>query len=255
VKHWGTGILATLCLLVCGAAANAGAKPAERVKAFAKLPDWSGLWEQYGSGATGAPDTPDEFKASMAPVHPPYNKEWEAKAVAAARERASQPDRRCGTIGFPGLMIGSSLMFEVVITPELTLLHFNFSETRHIYTDGKPLPPEDEWFGTSWGASVGHWEDQTLVVDTVASSSPVTAFGDPISENATYHERIRMADKNTLEDQLTVTDPIALTAPWQLTRRYQRVPNMTRLVEEECGGNERDVRVNGTFTIAPPRAQ
>lgn len=240
-------------LLIGVAPADAELNSRERVRAFAKLPDWSGLWEQYSSGATGASDDPEEFKESMAPTRPPYNAEWEAKAQAVAKERASQPDKACGDIGFPGLMIGSSLMFEIIVTPEKTTIHFNFQETRHIYTDGKPLPPEDELFPTTWGTSVGHWEGQTLVIDTVASSSPVTAFGDPISPKAQYHERIRMVDKNTLEDQLTVTDPIALTHPWQITRRYHRVPNMTRIVEEECGGNERDVRVNGTFTIAPPR--
>lgn len=241
-----------MSVLLGADSASAAVSSRERVRAFARLPDWSGLWEQYSSGATGSSDDPNEFKESMAPVHPPYNAEWQAKAQAAAGERARQPDKICGNIGFPGLMIGSALMFEVVITPELTLMHFDFSETRHIHTDGKPLPPEDERFGTTWGTSVGRWEGQTLVIDTVASNSPITAFGDPISPTAVYHERIRMVDRNTLEDQLTVTDPIALMHPWLLTRRYHRVPNMTRLVEEECGGNERDVRVNGTFTIAPP---
>jgi len=222
-----------------------------RVRAFARLPDWSGLWEQYSSGATGSSDNPEEFKASMAPVHPPYNAEWEAKAQAAAKQRASEPDKVCGNIGFPGLMIGSALMFEVVITPELTVMHFDFSETRHIYTDGKPLPGDDDVFPTTWGWSAGHWEGQTLVVDTIGSGSPVTAFGDPISNQARYHERIRMVDHNTLEDRLTVNDPVALAHPWEIMRRYHRVPNMTRMVEEECGGNERDTRGNGTFTIAP----
>lgn len=253
MKYLNQCTLAALCLLINVSPANADLNSRERTRAFAKLPDWSGLWEQYSSGATGSSDDPEEFKASMAPVHPPYNAEWEAKSQAAAKERASQPDKVCGNIGFPGLMIGSALMFEVVITPELTVMHFDFSETRHIYTDGKPQLPEDELFATTWGSSVGHWEGQTLVVDTVASSSPVTAFGDPISDKATFHERIRMVDKNTLEDLLTITDPVAFTHPWQLTRRYHRVPNMTRLVEEECGGNERDIRVNGTFTIAPPK--
>lgn len=250
MKQFKQCALAALCLLSCMQAANAELNSKQRVRAFAKLPDWSGLWEQFNSGATGAPDDPEVFKESMAPVQPPYNAEWAAKAQAIVKE---PPDKVCGTIGFPGLMIGSSLMFEAVITPELTILHFNFSETRHIYTDGKPLPPADEQFGTTWGTSVGHWEGQTLVVDTVASSSPVTAFGDPISSKATFHERIRMLDQNTLEDQLTITDPIAFTHPWQLTRRYYRVPNMTRLVEEECGGNERDVLVNGKLTIAPAK--
>lgn len=246
-------IKCSLCLLIGVVAANAGTNSRERARAFARLPDWSGLWEQYSSGPTGSSDDPKELAVALAPIRPPYNAEWEAKAQAAAAERARQPDKVCGNIGFPGLMISSALMFEVVITPELTLMHFDFSETRHIFTDGKPLPPEDERFATTWGTSVGHWEGETLVVDSVASSSPLTPFGDPSSEQATYHERIRMVDRNTLEDQLTITDPVALSHPWNITQHYHRVPNMVRLVEEECGGNERDVRVDGSFTIAPPK--
>lgn len=245
--------LLTLCLSAVTVTAMAQSPSSERMKAFAKLPDWSGLWEQYSSGATGSSDDPKQFKESMAPIHPPYNAEWQKKEDAAAAQRAQQPDKACGNIGFPGLMISSALMFEVAITPELTVMHFDFSETRNIYTDGKPLPPEDERFPTTWGMSVGRWEGQTLVVDTVSADSQVTPFGDPISEHATYHERLHLLDKNTLEDVLTVTDPEALSHPWMVTRRYRKVPNMTRMVEEECGGNERDVRVNNTFTIAPPK--
>jgi len=240
--------------LIFALPANADLSSPARVGVFAKLPNWSGLWEEFKAGASGGPDDPAELKQQIALsfVHPPYNAEWAAKAAAAARARANGPDKLCGNLGFPSLMIGSALMFEAIVTPEETALTFDFQETRHIYTDGQPLPPVDERFGTTWGTSVGHWEGQTLVVDTVASSAPVDPEGDPISEQATYHERIRLIDKNTLQDQLTITDPTALTHPWQLTRTYTRVPNMTRFVEEECYGNTRDQRVNGTFTISPP---
>ena len=246
--------LLTNSLLLINLTAHAEVNSPARVNAFAKLPNWSGLWEEFRAGASGGPDDPAEFKQQIAlsSVHPPYNAEWAAKAAAAAKARANGPDKLCGNLGFPSLMIGSALMFDAIVTPEETSLAFDFQETRHIYTDGKPLPPVDERFGTTWGTSVGHWEGQTLVVDTVASSSPVDSIGDPISDQATYHERIQLINKDTLQDQLTITDPIALTHPWHLTRTYTRVPNMTRFVEEECYGNTRDVQVNGTFTIGPP---
>jgi len=243
-----------LLMLLWAGAARADVSSTGRVGTFAKLPNWSGLWEEFKAGASGGPDDPAELKQQIALsfVHPPYNAQWAAKAAAAATARARGPDKLCGNLGFPSLMIGSALMFEAIVTPEETALTFDFQETRHIYTDGQPLPPVDERFGTTWGTSVGHWEGQTLVVDTVASSAPVDPEGDPISDQATYHERIRLIDKNTLQDLLTITDPTALTHPWHLTRTYTRVPNMTRFVEEECYGNTRDQRVNGTFTIAPP---
>ena len=241
-------------MLLWAGAARADVSSPGRVGTFAKLPNWSGLWEEFKAGASGGPDDPAELKQQIALsfVHPPYNAQWAAKAAAAATARARGPDKLCGNLGFPSLMIGSALMFEAIVTPGETLMTFDFSEDRHIYTDGRPLPPKDEQFPTSWGTSVGHWEGQTLVVDTVATSLPVDAGGDRLSDQAAYHERIRLIDPNTLEDQLTITDPVALTGPWQLTRHYTRVPNMTRFVPEECEGNGRDVRVNGSFTIAPP---
>jgi len=242
----------SVLLLIAAGPAHAELNSPQRVSDFAKLPDWSGLWEQFKSGASGGPDDPAELQAYLAPVHPPYNAAWRARAAAAAKQRTNQPDFVCVIQGFPSLMIGSALMFEAIVTPGETLMTFDFSEDRHIYTDGRPLPPKDEQFPTSWGTSVGHWEGQTLVVDTVATSLPVDAGGDRLSDQAAYHERIRLIDPNTLEDQLTITDPVALTGPWQLTRHYTRVPNMTRFVPEECEGNGRDVRVNGSFTIAPP---
>ncbi len=247
-------MLTNLLLLTSIAAAHAEVNSVARVNAFAKLPNWSGLWEEFRAGATGGPDDPAEFKQQIAlsSVHPPYNAIWAAKAAAAAKARANGPDKLCGNLGFPSLMIGSALMFDAIVTPEETALAFDFQETRHIYTDGQPLPPAGQRFGTTWGTSVGHWEGQTLVVDTVASSAPVDSIGDPISDQANYHERIRLINKDTLEDQLTITDPVALTHPWHLTRTYTRVPNMTRFVEEECTGNTRDVQVNGTFTISQP---
>jgi len=257
VKKFHPCAVALLFLPGAAGSAQADGSSPQRVEAYAKLPDWSGLWEQFRAGATGGSDDPAELQRQVALgfVHPPYNAVWEAKAEAAAKARANGPDKLCGNIGFHGIMIGSVQMFEALITPEETVLTFDFSETRHIYTDGKPLPPVDERFGTTWGTSVGHWEGQTLVVDTVATSSPVDSGKDEISDQATYHERIRMLDQNTLQDQLTIIDPVALTHLWQLTREYTRVPNMARIVPEECDGNDRDLRVNKTFTIAPPASQ
>jgi hypothetical protein len=233
----------------------AGAEPNsdQRVRAFAKLPDWSGLWEQFNVGPSGSPTDPAEVQALLSTlvVHPPYNAQWEAQYQAA--HHASHPDKPICTLGFPALMIGTPLMFEAVVTPEETLLIFTQRETRHIHTDGRPHPAKDEIFATTWGDSVGHWEGQTLVVDTIATSSPINLAGDRISEQAHYIERISMLDKNSLEDQITIEDPIALTGPWHLNRQYRRVPNMSRFVEEDCEGNDRNPVVNGKFTIAPPK--
>jgi hypothetical protein len=241
--------------LICIGTATAAPNSSQRVHAFAELPDWSGVWAQFNAGPTGLPEDPTELKAFIAAVtaRPPYNAEWEAKSQALKVAKATQPDKPLCLFGFPALMIGSPYMFQVVVAPEQTVLIFSARETRHIYTDGRPHPPKDELFATPWGDSVGHWDGQTLMVDTVATSSPATVVGEPLSEEARLTERIHLVNKNTLEDQITVEDPVALSHPWQLTRQYYRVPDMNRLFDEVCGETERNPVINGKFTIAPPK--
>ncbi len=201
--------LAALLMLISVSSVGAQLDSAQRVRAFSKLPNWSGLWEQFETGATGAPDDPAELKRMVEAfgLHPPYNAEWEAKARALKAARANQPDKPYCLVGFPEMMISSPLIFEAMVTPEETVLIFSLRSTRHIYTDGRAHPPPDEIFATPWGDSVGHWVGQTLVVDTVASSGYANWSGDPLSEQARFTERIRMLDKNTLEDRITVGDP------------------------------------------------
>lgn len=240
-------------MLICSSAANAELNSKQRLRAFARLPDWSGLWEQFNLGPSGAP-TPADAKVIDAIMneHPPYNAQWEAKFHAAKKARLNSPEVPLCTLGFPTLMMNSPLMFQAIVTPEETTLIFSQRETRHIYTDGRTHTPKEDSFETPWGDSVGHWEGQTLVVETVATSS-FNIPDDRLSEDAKYIERIHMVDKNTLENQITVDDPVALTTPWRMTRQYHRVPNMNRIVEEDCQGNERNPVVNGVFTLTLPK--
>ncbi|HEX4074762.1 MAG TPA: hypothetical protein VHX49_05130 [Candidatus Acidoferrales bacterium] len=167
-------------------------------------------------------------------------------------------------------MLDTPLMFEIMPTPKETALIFSSREIRHVYTDGGPHTPADELWATPWGDSIGHWEGQTLVIDTIAVKSPfvasesdgvpVLAFGDMegertitiLSSKARYIERIRMIDKDHLEDQMTVIDPTNLTAPWHMNRTYERVAHVNRMVYEDCEGEDRNPIVNGRFTLAPP---
>ncbi len=143
-------------------------------------------------------------------------------------------------------------------TPKETTLIFSSREIRHVYTDGRQHTPKDELWATPWGDSIGHWEGQTLVIDTIAVKSAfgssesegvsVVAFGDVegeqtitmLSPQAHFIERIRMLDKDHLEDQMTVIDPTSFTAPWHVNRTYERVAHIHRMVYEDCEGEERN---------------
>jgi hypothetical protein len=169
------------------------------------------------------------------------------------------------------LMVFSPLMFEILTTPEETAMIFSGREIRHIYTDGRPHTAKDALWPTSWGDSIGHWEGQTLIIDTIEVSNPpglgggdgpviVAGGGDSdeyalvavLSAEAHFIERIRMLDKNHLEDQMTIVDPRNFTAPWHITRQYRRVARLNRMVHEDCEGEERNPVVDGRFTLTPP---
>ena len=270
--------LAVALLLLCVAtAAHAGASTEST-----DLPDWSGQWENVG----GTPDATGGFNQSLEQVlknmqwSPPNNPETQAKVdkiVARERKRLEQVARgedpggaaRACTFGYPGLMLDTPLMFEILPTPKETAIIFSSREVRHVYTDGRPHTSKDDLWPTPWGDSIGHWEGQTLVIDTIAVKSPfgsdskgvsVLAFGDVegaqtitvLSSQARYIERIRMIDPGHLEDQMTVIDPTNLSAPWQVRRTYERVAHVHRMVYEDCEGEERNPIVNGHFTLAPP---
>lgn len=249
----------------------------------ATLPDWSGQWENVG--AIPSPD--GGFYQSLDQVleqlewDPPLTPEARASVdeVAAAQRQAMAAMRqgidpggavRACTFGYPTLMIESPLMFEILPTPKETALIFSSREIRHVYTDGRSHPAESDRWLTRWGHSIGHWEGQTLVIDTIGVKSAfpgrvgpaVLAFGGiedslmiaMLSTDARFVERIRMLDDGRLEDQITIIDPANLTEPWHMTRLYQRVANIDRMVYEDCEGEERNPIVDGRFTLIPPPA-
>src|SRR5262249_40040449 len=90
-----------------------------------------------------------------------------------------------------------------------------------IYMDGRPHPPEQFWYGTWRGHSIGHWEGDTLVISTVDfnDSSWLGVPGKPISPGYLHSvdmrvtERIRR-DGNKLIWDATVEDPTVLLQPW-----------------------------------------
>jgi hypothetical protein len=266
-------------VLACAAALGL-ALAATRASAQ-KLPDWSGQWENVG--ATPSPDggfyEPLEQVLKELEWSPPLKPEVRAAVdkVVAAQRKAIEAMRAgidpggavtACTFGYPTVMLESPLMFEILPTPKETALIFSSREIRHVYTDGRSHPAKDDLWPTPWGDSIGHWEGETLVVDTIAVKSAfpgregtaVIAFGGIeetqmiafLSPDAHFVERIRMLDKDRLEDRMTILDPANLTAPWQMTRTYRRVSQIHRMVYEDCEGEERNPIVDGKFTLTPP---
>jgi hypothetical protein len=125
---------------------------------------------------------------------------------------------------------------------------------RHIYTDGREHPSEQDRWATTWGDSIGHWEGDTLVIDTLSVREPSKFFqaGPPFSEQARYRERLRLTAPGRIEGEITVEDPQTLTKSWTYNAVYLRTPNIDRLVQDTFDNDRSEVE-NGAFVILPPK--
>jgi len=98
-------------------------------------------------------------------------------------------------------MMDGAPPLQFVVTPEETLIFNTYRDLRHIYTDGRAHPPEEDRWPTTWGDSVGRWEGDTLVIDTVSVREPNKYFGISVwlSDGAHYTERLRMTSPDRIE--------------------------------------------------------
>ena len=213
--------------------------------AMAKLPDFNGVWETglgggggraggRGAAATkgGAPTAPAR------PAGPALTPAYAAKAKAPQPRAEENETANCLPPGMPGIM-GQPYPIEIVLTPgKVTIVIEAYTQVRHIYTDGRPLPddPDPTFFGTS----VGHWEDDTLVVDTAGFEEVPRGLSFPYSDKMKITERFKLADPDTLTVETTITDPEALTQPYSMgTRSFKRHRSWT-ISEYICEENNRN---------------
>jgi hypothetical protein len=220
----------------------------------AALPDWSGVWQMIGPTIFDAATVePKNGRAGDAGVreHPPYNAEWEAiylKHIEAVKKGLfPDPITNCGIPhGFPRIMNVPDV-YEFALTPQqVWIITENGPGILRIYTDGRDHPkPEDRWL-TYTGDSVGHWEGDTLVFDTIGAKGwsekdmIVDRTGLVLSEQMHAVTRMRKIDNNTLEAQMVIEDPKALTRPWIVTKRYRKLPAGTRVYDYACAENNRN---------------
>jgi hypothetical protein len=258
-------MLLVLWILALAGASAAAQTPrhAKRVAQFSRMPDWSGLWistvwkMDVSGRVIGGEQALRENLQLLRP--PPYHPERAAKYQAALEDKAaldalSATFKVC-TRSFPALM-ESPWQFEIATLPEETLLVFENGQVRHVYTDGRPHPSGDNLWPTPLGDSIGRWEGETLMVDTVARSASEAiaprAWVATLSEAAHITERLRRIDANTLEDQMRIDDPISLASPWALTFRFRHVTEMDRMIPTNCTENDRNPVVDGKMLITKP---
>jgi hypothetical protein len=207
--------------------------------AVGKLPDFTGVWELTFGGGGGRGAAGRGAGRGAVPQGP------QLTAAAAAKRKQLQSEPRednqtanCLPPGMPGIM-GQPYPMEFLLTPGLvTIVIEAYTQVRHIYTDGRALPadPDSKFHGTS----VGRWEGDTLVAETVGFS-PLTeiAANVPHGDKMRIVERFRLTDPTTMTIETTVTDPDVLTAPYTTTRTLKRHRNWT-IAEYICEENNRN---------------
>ncbi len=126
---------------------------------------------------------------------------------------------RCITMGSPAIGAGYQSYFQIVQTPGAVMMMSEmFHDARIIYIDGSPHPSAGvhEWMGDSRG----HWEGNTLVVDT--TNYKPRAFQGISSGKLHVTERISRQDAETLRWEIAVNDPDTWTKPWSMMIPLQR---------------------------------
>jgi len=135
--------------------------------------------------------------------------------------------------------MGQPYPMEFLLTPgQMTIVIEAYTQVRHIYTDGRALPEDpDPLFN---GTSVGHWEGNTLVAETVGLAQIPRGLTFPYSDKVKVIERFSLTDPDTMSIETTVTDPEALTMPYSMgTRTLRRHRNWT-ISEYVCEENNRN---------------
>jgi hypothetical protein len=221
--------------------------------ALGKLPDWSGVWTPVIS------DQEAQEKSNPPPWKPQVAKQM---AHMYAEEAAGRPFPiidHCFPTGMPSWMLITHNAFEVLFTPgRVTILgEGDGNRLRRIYTDGRGHPADPD--PSFHGHSIGHWEGDTLIIDTVgvlpqAYLAVNEAVGIPNNGDMHIVERLHLQGADTLTDDLVITANKVLTKPWSTTRKYYRQrARKFDIAEGVCdqGSFTEAVDKNGNSIFAP----
>jgi hypothetical protein len=209
-----------------------------------QLPDWSGVWVLL-SGTEAAEDS-FGTDGGRVPLTPKYMK-IRADAHAA---HAQQNYSFCLPAGTPGILQHGE-MHEYLFTPGRVTLLIEDGEVRRIDTSGRPHRSLDEMSGSFMGDSIGHWDGNTLIVDTIGfpRGSLFQNHGMLATINSHLVERIFRNSMDQIQIDSTLTDPEIFARPYQYTRVYRRSP--LPLIESSCLAGNRDTGVSVDLTPPP----
>ncbi len=252
-------------------------KLAQYAARLSQQPDMSGTWTTLvpkgaGNGPTFDPAHtvyPPRLPAGESTFGPlpgtyikgiPYNATYQKRYRELVKETTEGKSRdtfaACVPYGVPRMIGDAPTPFDIVQLPDVMIWYNNYTRTeRRIFLDGRQHQtegdPETGGNGPSYsGNSIGHWEGNALLIDTV---NMVGGYFDetpaPYSDQLHMVERVRLVAPGILEDRMTFTDPVTMVRPWIVTRYFQRIDRKhIELNDRPCVPNVR-IDANG-FQVA-----
>lgn len=257
-------VIGSLALGAYAATADKAAMPGGSWDSIKKLPDWSGMWTPTrpppGAHSLGAPGG---IFGDTAPLTPKY---------AAIRDKRVQAVRGEGEQGVNGIPLSNSglclpngtphnmepVSHEYLFTPGRVTILLENSEARRIWTDGRGHVPDELSNPSFSGDSIGHWEGNTLVVDTINIYPEAELFiGQHVTEKTHVKERITRVG-NYIRIDTEIEDPELLSKPWRYTLWYER-EDRAPVDYNSCTASDRakkgDGRLQGIdFNVNKPQA-
>jgi hypothetical protein len=227
-------VLTTVVLLALafGALARAQSGPAANSRNI------SGAWEPM----RGGPGAPPAAAPSPITLKAPYAATWQARR--AAQDEATRKGEPLATLGseclpygMPTMMAVANYPMEILQTPgQVTIVTEVHSEVRRVFLD-RPQAKMDEIPPGYYGRSVGKWDGDTLVIDTIGIAEKVAGYQSlPHSPELRITERFTQVSPDVLQEQITLDDPVVLEKPVTYTLSYRRLP-MYEMVEFICDNN------------------
>ena len=230
-------------LAVTGQAAQqtGAAKESAKAQAANKAPDLTGVWAEWRRlsmqpDQSNLPKQPPAMERAEPMVLTPFGKErfLYNKDPLNERDRGRNeldPASHC----FPPGPVRIAPPFEILQTPtKITIIYEDDHTVRQIFTDGRKHPDDLE---LTWnGHSIGKWEGDTLVVDTIGmrDESWLDGAGHVHSDQLHLVERIRRVSHEVLEIKRTLTDPKVLAQPWSQTTTYPLSPGWDLIENYRC---------------------
>ena len=184
----------------------------------------------------------------VADVKNPILKPWAADQMRRANQEVLNgkipyvPRERCWPAGVPAYVLEPPFNITIFIeTPkEILMVHQNDQQVRHIFMDvAHSAHPKPSWTGES----VGHYEGDELVVDTIGLNDRtfVDNYRTPHTDKMHVVERFKLIDKGkTLQDTIRVEDPGAFTTAWTAIQQWKRT-NRGPIEEDSCAENNENM--------------